>query len=163
MTTRGHGEKRSRKQEAAIAALLSEPTVERAAVKAHVSYRTLKAWLVDPSFLQAYREARRSVVEGAVARLQTTCLSAVVTLWQSLSCETPSVRVQAAKAILDQSFRGLEAFDLLARVETLERQLAERGQVVDVPPPFQRYGLVPAPGAHEPGTNGKGAVHDGPA
>ena len=39
----GHGQKYDRKQEQAIAALLSEGTVEQAAAKAGVGYATLRA------------------------------------------------------------------------------------------------------------------------
>jgi hypothetical protein len=55
----GHGEKRSRRGEAAIAALLTEPTIEAAAAKARISVRTLKYWLRQPRFQAAYRQARR--------------------------------------------------------------------------------------------------------
>jgi hypothetical protein len=61
----GHGEKKGRKAELAIAALLAEPTVEAAAARAGVSAGTLKNWLADPAFRRAYRRARREVVEGA--------------------------------------------------------------------------------------------------
>ena len=40
----GHGDKLSRKQEQAIAALLAEPTIEAAAPKADIGLTTLKNW-----------------------------------------------------------------------------------------------------------------------
>ena len=67
---KGHGEKLTRKQEQAIAALLSEATVGTAAEKAGVGEVTLYRWLKLPDFLGAYREARREVVEKAVAQMQ---------------------------------------------------------------------------------------------
>jgi hypothetical protein len=66
----GHGAKSGRKQEQAIAALLSEANVEAAALKVGIGYRTLKSWLKDREFLAAYRRARSAVVEGALGRLQ---------------------------------------------------------------------------------------------
>jgi hypothetical protein len=41
----------------------------KAAEAAGVSDRTLRTWLGKPAFVAAYREARRQVVEHAVARL----------------------------------------------------------------------------------------------
>lgn len=56
---KGHGEKLSRKQEAAVAALLTESTLCRAAERARVGEVTLWRWLKEPGFKAAYREARR--------------------------------------------------------------------------------------------------------
>ena len=65
-----HGEKRSRKQEQFIAALLSYPTVE-AAAKA-VGMGRVTAWRLrkDPAFAQRYREATRDAMRHAAAQLQ---------------------------------------------------------------------------------------------
>jgi hypothetical protein len=118
---RGHGEKQSRRQEAAIAALLSEPTVEAAAKKAKVGYRTLRVWLKDPAFNREYREARRQIVEEAVSRLQQTTLMAVLTLYRNLTCGNPGTEVRAAQVILEQSVKAVELMDLEQRVEELEQ------------------------------------------
>jgi hypothetical protein len=121
----GHGEKRTRKQEAAIAALLTEKTIEEAAVKAGVAYRTLKTWLRQPDFRRDYREARRRVLDDAVALLQRSCTEAAETLARNLNCGKPEAENRAAVAVLDQAFRGLEALDLVAEVEELKRMLAD--------------------------------------
>jgi hypothetical protein len=110
----GHGEKKGRKAELAIAALLAEPTVEAAAARAGVSVHTLKNWLADPAFRAAYRRARREVVEGAVGRLQAAAGQAVETL---LAVAKGGVRdgdrVRAAVALLGHAFRGLTDADAL--------------------------------------------------
>ena len=62
--------KLNRKQEALIAALLTEPTHAAAAVKAGVSEATLHRWLRLADFQAAYRQARRRIVETAIGRLQ---------------------------------------------------------------------------------------------
>lgn len=66
----GHGQKLSSRQEVLIAALLTEPTYAAAAAKAGVAETTVYRWLHMPSFRDAYRRARREVVEAAVGRLQ---------------------------------------------------------------------------------------------
>jgi hypothetical protein len=118
----GHGEKQSRKAELAVAALLSEPTIEAAATKAGVSTRTLKTWLKDPTFLAAYRQARAQIVEAAVTRLQQAATAAVLTLHRNLTCGRPGAEIAAAKTVLEQALRGVDFFDLLGRVEQLERR-----------------------------------------
>jgi hypothetical protein len=117
----GHGEKRSRKAEAAVAALLREPTVEAAARRAGVSERTLRTWLGDPAFLAAYRAARRQLVEAAVAKLQGAAGEAVDALRRNLTAARPADQIKAAVAVLDFAHRGVELADLLAEVEELKR------------------------------------------
>ena len=58
----GHGEKLTRKQEAAIAALLAESSIGAAARKARIGEATLQRWLRLPAFAQAYRDARQQLV-----------------------------------------------------------------------------------------------------
>lgn len=104
----GHGEKLSRRQEEAIAALLTEPTQAAAAAKAGIGEATLRRWLRQPDFLSAYRAARRELVEGAIGRIQAATGQAVDTLLAvARGGGKPGDRVRAAKALLDHAFRGL--------------------------------------------------------
>jgi len=122
----GHGEKRNRRQEIAIAALISEPTVEGAAAKAGIAPVTLWRWLRDDSgFREAYRAARRQVIEQAVANLQRAAGEAVETLRTNLHADSPSVQVRAAVAILEHAYRGAEVLDLAERINALEAQVAD--------------------------------------
>jgi hypothetical protein len=123
----GHGEKLSRRREAALAALLSEPTLGQAADKAGVSERTLRAWLKLPDFL-ADRDARRQVVEGAIARLQQATNQAVDTLCDLLGGDTPApTRARAALGILDQAAKGVALLDHDERILALERAAKHTG------------------------------------
>ena len=56
----GHGSKFERKQEEAIAALLTQRTVEEAARTAGIGTNTLLRWMKTPEFDSAYRAARRA-------------------------------------------------------------------------------------------------------
>jgi hypothetical protein len=116
----GHGEKLTRKQEQAVAALLTHPTLAQAAQSLGISERKLRDWMSQPEFKAAYRDARRQVVEAAVSDLQKACHYAVATLKRNLVAEKPADQIRAATAILEHSLRGLDVFDLLARVEELE-------------------------------------------
>src|SRR5215813_13106750 len=117
---RGHGEKQSRKQDAAIIALLAHPTIPEAAKACGVGESTLWRWLQDPEFQAAYRQARRQVVEKAIAELQGACSDAVNSLTRNLTCGVPAVEVSAAKTILDQATKGIEMSDLVEQFEQLK-------------------------------------------
>jgi hypothetical protein len=121
----GHGEKLTRKQEAAVAALLSEATHAKAAEKAGVSASTLGRWLRVPEFLAAYREARRRIVEDAITRLQRLTARAAGALARSLKAAKSADQIRAAKAVLDFALKGLEVADLVQAVEDLQAQLEE--------------------------------------
>jgi hypothetical protein len=113
------------KQVRAIEALLREPTIGAAAKSAKVGHRTIYTWLNDdPVFVRAYREARRQVVEKAIAELQAACSDAVQALTRNLKCGLPAVEVSAAKTILDQAAKGIELSDIVARLEEVERTLS---------------------------------------
>jgi hypothetical protein len=98
---RGHGQKLSRKQEALIAALLTEPTHAAAAREAGVSEATLHRWLRLPAFRASYRQTRRQLVEGAIGRIQAATGQAVdALLTVTRDGRKDSDRVRAAVALL---------------------------------------------------------------
>src|SRR5262245_4330147 len=115
-----------RKQEALIAALLIEPTHVAAAERTGVSEATLQRWLRRPTFCDAYRAARRRVLEAALGRLQQSAGKAVEALERNLACGQPAHEVRAALGILDQAVKAAELLDLSERLEELERQVAAR-------------------------------------
>jgi hypothetical protein len=125
--SRGHGEKLTRKQEAAIAALLACPTIRAAAAAISVNEGTIRGWLKIPAFALAYREARRQVVEVAIARLQQLTGNAADVLGEVLDDEEADTgeKIRAAVAIIDRGVKGVETADLLARLEAMEQQLRE--------------------------------------
>jgi hypothetical protein len=118
----GHGEKLSHKQERAIAALLAAPSVTAAAQQIEVNENTLLRWLKDAAFQSAYRDARRAVVQHAIAQVQRATGEAVETLRNVMQdLEAPaSARVSAAKAMLETALKGIEIDDLAARMAVLE-------------------------------------------
>ena len=119
----GHGAKFGRKQEEAIAALLSHRSIDEAAQAIHIAPRTLLRWLQLAEFNAAYRSARRAAVSQSVARLQQATSAAVSTLLKVMvDPNTPaSTRVRAADSVLDHSAKSIEIEDIEARVAELER------------------------------------------
>jgi DNA-binding MurR/RpiR family transcriptional regulator len=127
---RGPGEKLTRKQEVAIAALLTAPTIADAAHAVSISEPTLWRWLQRKDFQTAYRKARREAVSQAVAYLQRVAGEAVDTLRVVMrdSQKPASARISAARAVLELAIRGIELEDLEARLQVLEQCLADRDQ-----------------------------------
>jgi hypothetical protein len=122
----GHGSKLGRKQEEAIAALLTHRNIEEAAGAAGIGARTLLRWLKLPEFQNAYRQARREVYGQAVARLQQGTSAAAATLLKvMIDPSTPaSVRVRAADSVFNHAAKAIEIEDIEARVAALEQAAA---------------------------------------
>jgi hypothetical protein len=124
----GHGEKLTRKQEAAIAALLACPTVDQAAEKVGVNSRTLWRWMQNQEFQAAYREARQDALREVVVQLRNACTDAVKTLTEIMAGEyesTPASRVTAAKTVLEYAFKAAVEEDLAERITVLEQAVSE--------------------------------------
>jgi DNA-binding MurR/RpiR family transcriptional regulator len=108
------------KQEKAIAALLSEPTMRAAAAACGMSETTLWRMLQDLDFQECYRRARGQSVQNAISRLQKASARAVDVLLQNLEAESPGAQIRAAELILKFALEATELSDLIARVERLE-------------------------------------------
>ena len=119
----GHGAKFGRKQEEAIAALLSHRSVEDAAKAIDVAPKTLLRWLQEPEFQKSYRAARREVFGQATARLQQATGAAATTFLKLMVDPNvpPAVRLRAADCVFNHSAKAIEIEDLDARITELER------------------------------------------
>lgn len=116
----GHGSRQPAKTEAAIAALLSEPTIASAAKAVGIGEATLYRWLQDPDFAAKFRKARATVLDQATAALQAATLEAVASLRRNLACGTPAVEVSAARVVLEMAARATEQAELTKRLAALE-------------------------------------------
>src|SRR5258708_36870981 len=115
-----------RKQEDAIAALLTQRNVEEAARAAGIGTRTLLRWMKLPEFQTAYREARRAAFGQAIARLQQGTSAAATTLIKLLvdANTPPSVKARVADSIFNHAAKAIEIEDIEARVAALEASVA---------------------------------------
>ncbi len=120
---KGHGAKFGRKQEEAVAALLTQRNVEEAARSVGIDPKTLLRWLKVPEFQNAFREARRAAFSQSVARLQQGSSAAATTLLKIMVDQNApySTRVRAAECVMNQTMKALELEDVEARVSELER------------------------------------------
>jgi hypothetical protein len=123
----GGRHKQSRKRELAVANLLASATIEQAAQKTGISEKCLRLWLAEPDFSQAYRHARKLVLEQSITVMQQASLSAVAALVRNLSCGRPGVEVAAANSLLERGTAAIETFDVLTRLAALEQRAAQQG------------------------------------
>jgi hypothetical protein len=122
----GHGERFSRNQEKAIAALLVAPSVRAAAKRCEVHPNTLRNWLRNESFAAAYREAKGQLLAVAVGACLEAVCAAVGAMKKDLRHPDPDVRHRAARTILEAGCSAIDRGVLLVRLERLESQLGRR-------------------------------------
>lgn len=126
----GHGEKLSRNKEKAISALLLNPSLPEAAKAVGIGESTLRRWLNNKDFAEAYRKARAEVVRHATVQVQAVMGKAVQTLDDVMSDpgNPPSSRVSAAKAVLDLGVKAWELEEIETRLAALERIVSEKNR-----------------------------------
>jgi hypothetical protein len=128
----GNGKNLTPKQEEAIIALLTNPSVEHAARAARIGPRTLYRWQQEPEFDKAYRKARRDAFGQGTARLQQMSSAAVSTVLKiMLDPKAPaSTRLRAADLALTHGAKAIEIEDIEPRVAELERagEVAKQSQ-----------------------------------
>jgi hypothetical protein len=114
---------------ALLAALAGGSTVADAARAADVSARTVFRRLQDPAFRSELEAARAATIERVGAMLADSATAAVSVLRALLDpVIPPSVRLSAARAILELALRYREVGDLEARVRALEELLGGRDE-----------------------------------
>jgi AcrR family transcriptional regulator len=113
------------RQEQALAALLSNPTVRDAAKAARLSEATIYRYMRDQLFAERLREARRGLVEQLTTRLQAKADASAKVLSDIAEDDSKpaSVRVAAAKAVIDYTLKTFELGDLNERLKVLEQNL----------------------------------------
>lgn len=128
---KGHGTKLTRKQEQAIAALLTCQTIAAAANTAGIGEATLFRWLQLDDFQKAYRSARWQAVSQAITQIQSATSGAVATLCEIAGDRNApaTTRVTAAKSILDLALKAIEVEDMAARISLLEKRVEEADSV----------------------------------
>jgi hypothetical protein len=109
-----------------LGALVSEPTLARAALVAKCSERTVRRALKRPGFARRVLEARKAAVESAVSSLAGLAAEAHDAVKRALVCGNAAVELKAALAILlEAPIRGGEFLFALNELKTLQEQLAE--------------------------------------
>lgn len=113
------------KQQRAIEALLTEPTVQAAADAAGVSKATIFRWLGDSVFAEVYKDLRGQLLESTLTALQQASGDAVKVLREVMNDSTAkgSERVSAARCTLEMALRSREILETAERLADLEARL----------------------------------------
>lgn len=114
-------------REGVIATLVSNPNVKEAAQVHGVSERTLHRWLKEPDFAVQLAETQRGVTRRVMRSIISRSEKAVGVLDEIMSNgkASPFARVQAARSVLEFTFKAAEIEDILVRLEALERNGGE--------------------------------------
>ena len=115
----------SPKQSRAIAALIEEPTIAKAALAAGIGQATLYRWMHDPAFHRAYMHARWKSVQQSIARVQGFTSEAASVLRDIMNNTglTAYARVAAANSVFKNGLGGVELEDHHERLEQIQQDL----------------------------------------
>jgi len=112
----------------AIAALLAGHDQERAAQLAGVSAVTLRRWLrTDADFQAALAGAQSTLLKAAIDRMAVALHDNIIAI-EGLrdGAQSESVRLSAAKSLMEMFHKFKEQSDFETRLTALERQHAQR-------------------------------------
>ncbi len=103
----GHGEKFSRQQERALAALILHRTISAAAVACEISESTLRRWLQNADFAAQYEKEKRGLVQTATTFLRQHLIAAMVVVVDIMGDDQapPGARLAAARSVIELSLR----------------------------------------------------------
>jgi hypothetical protein len=121
----GAKRKGGNKKEAALAALLAQPTAKAAAQSCGISYRQLLRWLAEPEFAERFSQAKLELVSATGARLRANGVAAAEALREvaanPMNPPGAGARVAAARGTLEFMFKSVETEEILERLEKLEQ------------------------------------------
>lgn len=112
----------SPQETAAIAALMTAPSIEQTAAQVGIHERTLRRWLSKDHFKRALRAEQRAVMACVTARLHQSAEKAVQTLEAIMADEKAphASRVTAARTLLELAQERIDMEHLTERVEAVE-------------------------------------------
>jgi len=117
------------KQESAALALAAGESVRVAARKSGAGERTIKAWTATvPAFSKRVSELRAEMTNMAVGRLADGMAVAADTLTDLLSAKSETVRLGAARALLELANKLRDVVELEPRLAALEAALKGKSQ-----------------------------------
>jgi hypothetical protein len=103
----GHGEKFSRLQQQACAALLLHNTISAAASHAEIAESTLRRWMKDPGFAALYESFKDQALSMASRMLHSHSVQAASLLVDIMGDEDAGYghRISAARTVLEMTLR----------------------------------------------------------
>lgn len=110
-----------------IDAMLTEPTIEKACQKAGVSRATGHKYLKVAAVKKTLRIKQDEMMDKTTQMLYLASSNAVTVLSDIMlnTKVNPFIRTQAAKAILEQSYKTDEIFGVVRQIEELRLEIEE--------------------------------------
>ena len=122
-----------------IVSLACGASVETAAQKAGVSVRTVYRRLANPEFVAQVNEVRADMLRRAAAMLTAAGMSAIKTFTTlQESARSESVRLGAARSIIELGCKLREMVELTERLDLLEARM--QTECPDATIPFRQQG-----------------------
>jgi hypothetical protein len=116
-------------RQAAVLALACGETIADAARKAAVAVRTVHRWRREEGFRQEVAVARAEMFHRALGRLAEGAVTSVLMLRQlCLKGKSETVRLAAARAILEQGAKFQQLMEIQDQIEELEQKLKQRNR-----------------------------------
>ena len=111
------------KQTQALAALLTQPTKEKAAKAAGIGLTTLKRYLADAQFQEEYQKAVSGLVEDAATAAKQSLSPALSCLQEIVTREdvTDANKIAASRSLIEYGLWLIETPDIMRKVDELER------------------------------------------
>jgi hypothetical protein len=113
--------------EALALALATGQTLRAAAEATGIGQRTVTRRWADPDFRRRVGELRAEMTSRALGRMADGMADAADMLRQLLSAESESVRLGAARSLLELGVKLRESVELEERLAALEGRLAGQG------------------------------------
>lgn len=112
-------------REAAVTALITNPTIKGAASECGIAEKTLHAWLKEEDFAARVREAQQELTRQATGRIMLSIGRSVEVLEDIMQDAeaNASPRVAAARTLLDYAFKVYELQTVQQRLDELERRM----------------------------------------
>lgn len=107
---------------------MSEQNQAAAIRKTGITEPTAYKWLKDEGFQKEYRKIRRETMQQVTSRLQQASVRAVETLEKVMTDEEApaSSRVQSARAILDNAYKGIELDDIQEQLDEIKKVIGDK-------------------------------------
>ncbi|HVS39970.1 MAG TPA: helix-turn-helix domain-containing protein [Gemmataceae bacterium] len=113
-------------REAVVLALAGGETVAAAARKTGMGERTIHRWRQDAAFCREVEQARADMFSRALGCIAEGCASSALVLRQlALKAKSESVKLSAARALLELGPKLRESVELEQRLAALEERTAD--------------------------------------
>lgn len=109
-----------------LLALASGETIRAAAASAGITERTVARRLEEEEFRRQVAQLRAAMIDSAMGRMADGMADAATTLRKLLRAKAESVRLGAARSLLELTIRLRDNIDFEERITALEQRVEQR-------------------------------------